>query len=165
MLNALTIAWRVLNRVSTVAAGILLMILIAECNLNIIGRYFRKPIRASYDLLSFVAVLMVAASLIPTEFSGGHVVVSTFILKLIKKRIVQRILESVSILINLAAVLLLVWTIVDYIVNISIPDKEMALTLQISCIPFRVVWALGWMLLCLGILKKLVERISQGEKK
>lgn len=165
MLTFIKIVWHFSNRISIVAAGVLLITLIVECNVNIVGRYFRTPVGASYDFLSLVGALMVAASLIPTEFNNGHVVVSSFTLGLIKNRILQTILSIFTNIINIAAVLFLVWTIINHVVYVSIPNKELAMTMKISCAPFRIGWALGWALMSLGILKKIVEGIVQKGKK
>jgi TRAP-type C4-dicarboxylate transport system permease small subunit len=147
-----------------VVGGVSLITLILECNLNIIGRYFRKPIEGSYDFLSLGAVFLIAAGLLPTELSGGHVVVSNIVRRLFKKRIIRKIYDSIICLINLCAVLWLTWAVVNYVVAESIPSGEKAMTLQISCYPFHLVWAIGLFLLALGILKRTVETITNTKR-
>lgn len=153
-------SWSLLSRVLMAVGGVSLLALILECNLNIIGRYLRKPIEGSYDFLSLGAVFLVAAGLLPTELSGGHVVVGNIVRRLFKKRIIRKIYDSIICLINLCTILWLTWAIVNHVIVESIPSGEKAMTLQISSYPFRLVWAMGLLLLALGILKRTVETIT-----
>jgi TRAP-type C4-dicarboxylate transport system permease small subunit len=157
--------YRLLNRVSMAVAGFSIIALILECNLNIIGRYVRKPIPGSYDILSLGVVFVIAASLLPVELSGGHVVVSNITSRLFKSGMIRKIYDVIMSIINLFIVLWLLGAIVYHLAAVSIPGNERAMTLQVICAPFRIAWALGVLLLALGILKKTLEIIwGKGEK-
>lgn len=148
-----------LSKVPMAIGGFFLLLLIAECNVNIVGRYLRMPIAGSYDFLSLFGVFMVAACLIITELSEGHIMISMFTFGS-SKRFLRTAHNTIVTLISIGAVLWLVWTIVHHIVKVSIPHNELAMTLEIPCAPFRIGWAIGWILLIVGLVKKLHNNLT-----
>jgi len=157
--------WRLLDKVLMGVGGASLLILIVECNVNIVGRYLRKPIEGNYDFLSLGAVFLIATGLLPTELSNGHVVVGSVVRRLFKGDSARKIYDTFLCLINLCAVLWLTWAILDHLVGVSMPAGEKAMTLHISCYPFRLVWAIGLVLLALGIIRRTVETLTNKKGK
>ena len=144
---------------ATIGGGLLIM-LVVECNLNIVGRYLRMPIEASYDFLSLFGAVMIAFCLVATEINRGHVVVSIFVISLSKKKRIRAFFDIMVQVISVCSIFWLVFAIAYHVAKISIPGNELAMTMRISCAPFRIAWALGWIMLCLAIVKNLLNTLT-----
>lgn len=159
--------WRkeYLSKLPTVIGGFFLLLLLAECGMNIVLRYLRMPIAASYDFLSLFGVFMIAPCLIITESSGGHVLISIFTFGASKNRKIGIVIDTIIKLITLSSVLLIAYAIFVHLAKVSLPNHELAMTMEIPCAIFRAAWGVGWILLFGAILVNLCYSLKKERTK
>lgn len=125
---------------------------------DVVLRFFRRPIKGTYELVSFLGALAVAFAVAHTLAQKGHVAVNLLV-RLLPKR-VQGIIESLIALFSGGLFAVIAWQCWRYGVG-SQQVGEVSLTLQLPLYPVIYAIAVGTGAVCLVCLVDLVTAISK----
>jgi TRAP-type C4-dicarboxylate transport system permease small subunit len=155
---------KILSRVITVltAVGCAFMVLsMLLIVMNIITRVFDKPIIGTYEGVKLAIGVMVSFAIGYTALKDGHVNMDMIIIRLPK--IVQKILFIITSIISLGIWGLIVWFNLLFD-GTQFLIKERTIIMEWPVYPFRYVFLLGAILMCLVFLSSIIKAIKEKSK-
>lgn len=145
---------RKLNGIAAIAIVLMMSLTCAD----VILRLFRKPIPGTYEMVSFLGVIVVSFALAHTSAEKGHVAVS-LIVRLFPKK-VQAVIESLIAVLGIILFSLIAWQSLLYGLNCQ-RAGEVSLTLQIPFYPVIYGVAFGSAAVCFVLLVDLINAITK----
>jgi TRAP-type C4-dicarboxylate transport system permease small subunit len=153
---------RVIIKVILVIGGIALMLMMAIVVGNSIGRaLFRTPIFGTIEIAGLAGVVVVAGAVGFAERERRNIVVDTAARRL--KPRTRAFTDAFTLFLSLGAVAFLFWTVFNNAIK-SIKIHEATLTTGVMIAPFKFVWAIGIIILCLFLLQHMIEAFRKGVK-
>ncbi len=137
---------RLLTNCMMVIAGIILIFMAGLTLLDVILRYFGRPIVGTYELVSFLGVAAVAFSLPRSSLMGAHVAVD-----LVVDKVSQRTRKTFRIFTRLLVFILFLiasWYFVDMGLNL-IATKTVTMSLKVPFYPVVFALALSCLAQCI----------------
>lgn len=125
---------------------------------NCISRRLGFPIYATYDLVGFLLILIVAPALAKCAVEKGHIFLSMFTEKMPQKA--QYIIEIIISLFCFAFCGVAVWALFDRALR-NMDTSLTGMTTSIPVYPFIFVEAAAVFLLCLAYLADILETINK----
>ena len=148
-----------LSRFINVTAGIAISFIMVLTVLDVILRFFRRPIVGTYELVSFAGAVVVGFAIPLTSWMRGHIYVDFFTGKLPKTA--QSIFNWITRCMGIGLFFLIGWHLIKVGMDLQ-QSGEVSLTLQL---PFYLVAygvAVSCFVQCLVLLADLVK-IFRGE--
>jgi len=129
---------------------------------DIISRLLGGAISGTYELVELLIVVAVSFALAYTALEKGHVIVEIVVSRFSQRA--QAVVKSFTYIICIVTWGLIAWA------NIGIlPEKallrERTPLLGVSYIPFRGLWTIGLILLCVVFLADLYSTLSKAVRK
>jgi TRAP-type C4-dicarboxylate transport system permease small subunit len=142
----------------SVFAGIILLFMAGLTFLDVVLRYFAKPIVGTYELVSFLGVAVVAFALPRASLMGAHVYVDLLIDKVpggLRKtfRVITRLL--VLLLFFFAA-----WYLAFMAKNFAV-TKTVTMTLKVPFYPVVFALAASSLIQCLVAVFEIIEELRR----
>jgi TRAP-type C4-dicarboxylate transport system permease small subunit len=162
MMNILKKGVGLTNRLLFGLAGICLVLMMALACSNMVMRSLGHPIKGTFELMGFFGAMVAALSLVGTQASGGHIVITIFQKRFPKP--VRIVLDMVTSVLSLVFFGLMAWQ--TWVLALGIREfEELSETLQIIYYPFILVVCLGVVALVVQIvLGTLILCTGNGEK-
>ena len=128
---------------------------------NVLARVFGRVIAGTYELTVVLIVVVAATALGYAALQKSHVVVDVITARFPKR--VQGIINSCT-----SALALILWGVITW-QSISIliqrwSDEDTEL-LHVPYYPFRILWIVGLVFLCLVLVKNIIEEFHAEEKR
>lgn len=153
----------VITKVLLVMGGIALMVMMAIVVGNSIGRaLFRTPIFGTIEIAGLAGVVVVAGAVGFTERERRNIVVDTAANRL--KPRMRALVDAFTLFLSLGAVAFLFWAVFNNAIR-SLTIREVTLTTSVLIAPFKFIWAIGIIILCLFLLQHMIEAIRKGGKR
>ncbi len=125
---------------------------------DVIGRLFKHPIFGSVELVTYLAVFVVAMALPFTHENRGHIGVELFVLKLSKKS--RAVIDIITGTAGLLLFGLVSWRMFDYAGKLQ-ESGEVSMNLQFPEYAIVFIVALSCVIFCLSIFKIILENIAE----
>ena len=125
---------------------------------DVIGRMFKHPIFGSVEIVTFLAVLVVAMALPFTHESKGHIGVELFVRKLSKRT--RAVIDLVTGSASLALFVLVAWRMFVYAFKMK-ESGEVSMNLQFPEYIIIFVVACSCVIFCLSILNAIFSNIAE----
>ena len=138
------------------AACLFGMALLTAC--DVIGRLFKHPIFGSVELVTFLAVFVVAMALPFTHEARGHIGVELFVTRLSRKT--RAIIDLVTGTASLVLFALVAWRMFEYALKMK-ASGEVSMNLQFPEYTVIFVVACSCVVFCLSILKVVLTNIAE----
>lgn len=135
----------------------LVAIMLMVCS-NVVFRIFAGVIPGTYELVEILIVVVAGFALSDTEIHHRQTRVDMVTSHLPKN--MKRWLENVSYLISLVYWAIIAWASLNITID-KAAKGETTDVLNISIIPFRVIWILGLVLICLVIIYHLSKNSKE----
>jgi TRAP-type C4-dicarboxylate transport system permease small subunit len=129
---------------------------------NIIFRFFGGVIAGTYEMVALFIVATISFSLAYTAMSHGHVVMDVLGNRLPPR--VRAIIDCFDSSVSLGLWILIAWTSV-WLLSEKLGKDEVTDLLNIPFAPFRFLWEIGLILLCLVLLIDLIKAITTATRK
>jgi len=143
--------------------AIALMVMMAIVVGNSLGRaLFRTPIFGTIEIAGLAGVVVVAVAIGFAEREHIHIVVDVLANRFTPH--IRAMADVFTLFLSLGAVAFLLWAIFSDALN-SLTLRESTLTTGVLTAPFKFTWAIGVVILCLFLLKHLVEAIRKVRKR
>jgi TRAP-type C4-dicarboxylate transport system permease small subunit len=150
-------------RVLLVVGAVALMVMMVIVVGNSLGRaFFKTPIFGAIEIAGLAGVVVVAAAVGFAEREQRNVVVDVVANRFPPRT--RALADAFTLFLNLGAVAFLLWAIFNDALN-SVTTHEITLTTGVFTAPFKFVWAIGVIILCLFLLQHLTEAIRRGGKR
>lgn len=150
---------RVSNVIGIIGVGILMLLITAD----VLGRFLlNSPIKGAVDVNEYVMIIAVFCSVAYCAVVKGHVKVDMLVSRFPERG--QAIIDSFTGIVSLVLLSLIVWSASAKLVH-SWTRDEVSLTLAIPAWPFRAVFLIGIIMLCLVILTQFVHQVARVVKK
>jgi TRAP-type C4-dicarboxylate transport system permease small subunit len=133
---------------ASMGAFFLVVIMFIICS-NVVFRIFGRVIPGTYELVEIMVVIVAGLALSDTEIHHRHTNVDMITTHLPKK--IRLWLENACHLISFVFWALIAWASVGITIDKAARGEATDL-LKISVIPFRVIWVVGLILICLVII-------------
>jgi TRAP-type C4-dicarboxylate transport system permease small subunit len=146
-------------RVMNILGIVVLMGMVALTVIDVIGRYFKRPIIGSTEITEFMMVVIVFLCLGWVAIKGKMVSVDLFTMRLSAKT--NAILNSITLSIGLVVVVLIAWQSILATLETQ-KDKVNTMILHIPAFPFMWVLSVGFCLLALVMLMLLVQNVAKA---
>lgn len=117
--------------------------------LDVLLRFFRRPIPGTYEMVGLLGALFVAFSLAETSLQKGHIAVSFLVDRFSKRK--QALIDGVNGLIAGLFFALVAFDTARYAADLR-ANGEVSMTLKVPLYPFVYCIAAGCALLCLILL-------------
>ncbi|MFP4034653.1 MAG: TRAP transporter small permease [Desulfovermiculus sp.] len=150
-----TLDW--ISRKMLLVGGFFLVAMMALTCMDVIGRMFRHPVFGSYELISFMAAVVVAATLPDAHSEKRHIGVEIVVNKLSPK--VQNVFELVTNILSLALFSLVTWRLVKYGLSMK-KSGEVSMNLKLPEYIIIFVVGFGFLVFCASIIKTLVDTVQ-----
>jgi TRAP-type C4-dicarboxylate transport system permease small subunit len=140
----------------TIAGGSLTF-LMAITILDVILRYFRRPIPGTYELVGFAGAFVVGFAIPFTSWIRGHVYVDFIIM-----RLPRRIRNAFNIATRFMVIILFFfmgWNLMKFAIDLS-RSGEVSVTLQLPFYPFTFAVGICCLLQCLVMLSDIIKIIK-----
>ena len=150
---------RVFLVIGAVALMVMMMIVVGNC----LGRaFFRTPIWGTIEIAGLAGVIVVSAAVGFAEWERRHIVVDV-VTNRFKPR-TRALVDTFTLFLSLGAVAFMLWAIFNDALN-ALRIREIALTTGVFTAPFKFIWAIGIIILCLFLLQHLIEMIRREGKR
>jgi TRAP-type C4-dicarboxylate transport system permease small subunit len=146
---------RLLVRIGNIIGitGILVMIVIIMT--NIFSRFFGESFAGTYELVQLTSVLVISFAILYTQIKKMHIVVNIVLVRLPQR--IKAICYRFACFISAGICAVLAGTCYIYAWRNWLIGEHTA-TLKIFLPPFRIVWGIGCLLLCVAFLVHMFER-------
>ncbi|MDZ7579166.1 MAG: TRAP transporter small permease [Deltaproteobacteria bacterium] len=157
-----TVDW--LNQALKILGACCLVGMMALTCVDVVGRYFGRPVFGSVELVIFMATLTTALALPYTHEVKGHIGVEILV-RLLPPRI-QTIIELATSGLSLALISLITWRMMDYAWTIRVSGQ---VSMNLEFPEHLVIYAVGFcfLIFTLLILKDIVNlswRLLKGDQ-
>jgi C4-dicarboxylate transporter DctQ subunit len=150
---------RICLTASHIAGGIL-MFLVLVLLVDVFGRFVGYPVLGSYEIVQYGFALVICFSVAYTGVEGAHIAID--LLFNIFPKTIQHFLSAVSELLSIIILSLIVWRLgSDALAAYAMGERSS--TLGIPVFFFGFALALGFALLVLVILLRLLKHIGVGK--
>lgn len=126
---------------------------------DVITRYFGVPIFGAVEVVSFMAIILLACAMPLTHIEKGHVGVDLLVRRLSPR--VQAIIDSITGLLSTVLFALVSWQMFIYAVTMK-RSGEVSMSLQFPTYILVYVTAVAFAVLSLVILTELVDNIRKA---
>ena len=148
-----------LSRFFNTIAGISLTFLMLLTVLDVILRFFKRPIVGTYELVAFSGAIVIGFSLPLTSWMRGHIFVDFFILRFSKN--VQNIFNIVTRCLVISLFFLIGWNLMKYGLDLQ-GSGEVSPTLRLPFYPVAYGLGICCFIQCLVVVCDIVK-ILGGE--
>ncbi len=148
-----------LSRWINVIAGVAITFIMLLTVLDVILRYFRRPIVGTYELVAFSGAVVVGFAIPLTSWMRGHIYVDFFTAKLPKT--LRSIFNLITRGMGIALFLLIGWNLIKVGMDLQ-QSGEVSLTLQLPFYPVAYGVAVSCFVQCLVLLTDMVK-ITRGQ--
>ncbi|MGB9919434.1 MAG: TRAP transporter small permease [Moorellales bacterium] len=121
----------------------------------ILLRFIKIGFPGSYDLTEMFTVAAVGFALFRATLEKGHVTMTLLVERLPRR--FQIISERFAWLVTLGVWALVAWAALDIALERGLGERTVGVS--IPCLPFRVLWLCGLLLLCVAALVNFIESI------
>jgi TRAP-type C4-dicarboxylate transport system permease small subunit len=142
-------------------SGGLLLATMALVVANIVSRLFGPAILGSFELSSFMMIMVIGFALVYTTMERGHTVVKIVVSRFSKRA--QAIAESFVLLIGASMWGLLTYGTLEYYLSRGLQDRTDVL--EIPLLPVRCVWGFTLLIFTLMLLIYSYKSLVQVGKK
>ena len=125
---------------------------------DVIGRMFKHPIFGSVELVTFMAVFVVAMALPYTHENKGHIGVELFVRKLSRKT--RAIIDIITGTAGLCLFVLVSWRMFIYAIKLK-ESGEVSMNLEFPEYAIVFVVAFSCVIFCLSILRMVLDNIAE----
>jgi TRAP-type C4-dicarboxylate transport system permease small subunit len=139
--------------------GVLTTMLILAVNVSI--RKLGWPVPGAYSIVTMVAVFVAFPAIIHAQFQRAHITIDTLKSKFSQRTII--ILETFADICSVAIWGFAGWVGLKYAEKMWLA-KEVLDPLRFPVAPFRFIWAIGLILLCLVILVERIQKIRNKSR-
>jgi TRAP-type C4-dicarboxylate transport system permease small subunit len=129
---------------------------------NIFFRFFGGVIAGTYEMVALFIVATISFSLAYTAMTHGHVIMDVLGSRLPPR--IRAIINSFNASISLGLWILIAWTSI-WLLSEKLATDEVTDLLNIPFAPFRFLWEIGLILLCLVLLIDLIKAITMATGK
>jgi TRAP-type C4-dicarboxylate transport system permease small subunit len=145
------------SRMYWVAGAAIIVMMLLTC-MDVILRYFRRPIPGTYELVCFLGAVAAAFAMAHTSVERGHVAVS-LVVRHFPRRI-QGLVYTVTSVFGIVLFALIAWFSVQYGNDLRVTG-EVSLTLELPFYPF--VYGVGFSaaVVCLTLFVDLFDSLRR----
>ena len=136
------------------AAGVFLLFATFTTTADVVGREFRRPIPAAFDLCSLAVALMIFFSWAHTQAKKGHVSIDLVFTRLPVR--VQAVLDLISPVIGLFIAGVIAWQAIVF-GSESLASGEFVDIIRIPLFPFKFMMFLGGLTLSCQFILDIVD--------
>ncbi len=144
---------------NSIAAVFLFMLMLLTCSDVLLRYLFNSPILGSFELTEFMMAILVGLSLAYCALQKGHVRVDLVVSVLPKRA--QAIMDSLASFAFLGLFALITWRIIPRAMQM-VENHQVTLILRIPVHPFVLIVAAGTGVLCIVLLKDLIDDLSKA---
>lgn len=148
-----------LSRLLNVIAGIAISFIMLLTVLDVILRFFRRPIVGTYELVAFTGAVVIGFAIPLTSWMRGHIYVDFFTGKLPKTA--RSVVDIMTRGMGIGLFLLAGWNLILVGMNLQ-RSGEVSLTLQLPFYPVAYGVAFACFIQCLVLIADVVK-IVRGE--
>lgn len=145
-----------------IIGGVLLVVMVALTCCDIIGRMFGYPIFGAYELVTFMAAVVVAVALGESHADDRHVGVEILYNKLPEK--VRYILDLVTNLLALALFLLVTWMMFLYGRSVM-ESGEVSMNLELPEYLLIFAVGVGFFIFSVIIIKTIIDTFNRMKER
>lgn len=145
---------RALNWCAVVSVTIMMVLTV----LDVVLRFFRRPITGTYEIVGLLGAVFVSFSLAYTSLQRGHIAVDFLVQRL--KPSAQKMVEGVTSLVCAVLFGFAAWQSVLFSGRIH-KTGEISLTLQVPLYPFVIGMSIGCSMLCVVLIMRFAGSIVQ----
>lgn len=149
------------SKIAMIIASLFLLAAMFLTVANVVLRASGGVIAGTYELTEVFIIAVAAGALGYCAYHGAHVAVDSIVVHFSGR--VRGILESLTSAIVLAAWGVITWTSTSLLINRW--GQEETELLDVSFIPFRLIWIFGLIALCLALLRDLFYGLRKAAKK
>jgi TRAP-type C4-dicarboxylate transport system permease small subunit len=128
---------------------------------NVALRFFGKPILGTYELFQLIIVVVAITGIIYAAIRGAHVCID-FVTKRIPKNTLKYVLIMSSLIILIYMIAMAWRTIYSGFLSWSTGETTSIMHYPVG--PFRLVFGLGWGVMCLVIMADLFKALVEARK-
>ncbi|GAB6194506.1 TRAP transporter small permease [Desulfocastanea catecholica] len=162
-MNQLKLLEHYIFKIFLILASMSLISMMLIVTANVIGRlFFDFPIMGSFEIAGLSGVILGGIALGYTEKERRNVTVEILVMQLPSR--IKSILDGFTLTLSLIGVGFLSWAVSKEALHAAI-NGEKTMVVGIPTFPFKIVWAIGTMILCYCILKNIIASFRKGFKK
>jgi TRAP-type C4-dicarboxylate transport system permease small subunit len=154
---------QVMMRLFLVVGAIAMMVMMVIVVGNSLGRaLFNTPIFGTIEIAGLAGVVVVSVAVGFAERENRNVVVDVVANRFAPRA--RAFLDAFTLLFSVGAVACLFWAMFDdalYAVSV----REATLTTGVVTAPFKFTWVFGIIILCLFLIRHMIEAIEKGVKR
>jgi TRAP-type C4-dicarboxylate transport system permease small subunit len=128
---------------------------------NIVLRRVWRPILGTYEIVEFLAAVVISFSLAHCAVQKGHVAVGMLVERFSKRT--QAIIDIITEIVSISIFALVAWVSFTYATS-KWQSGEVSLTLRMPFYPFIYAVCLGCVMMCLVLFVDLLKSISKVVK-
>lgn len=151
-----------ISRKMLLISGFFLVAMMALTCVDVVGRMFRHPVFGSYELISFMAAIVVAGALPDAHTERRHIGVEIIVNKLSPK--VQNVFELTTNILSLALFSIVTWRLFKYGFSMK-KSGEVSMNLKLPEYIVIFIVGFGFLIFCASIIKtlgELVQNLREG---
>ena len=149
-----------ISRVMDVVGGVVLTLMMLITVVDVILRFFSKPITGTYELVFLGGAIVIGCAIPRTSLDGGHVNVDFAIESL--PGMFKKIIMVFTRLLGITFFVLLGWNLFAYGTNLF-NKHEVSLTLHVPYYPVAYILGICAFVECLALLSGLIRTICEVE--
>ncbi len=144
------------NKMRPIGAACLVGMTALTC-VDVVGRYFRRPIFGSVELVTFMGIFVVAFALPFTHENKGHIGVEILVQRFSRKT--RAVIDMVTELVSFVFFALVTWRMVLYAFKMA-ESGEVSMNLELPEYAIIFVVALCFVAFSLIIFKDIIEKVA-----
>ena len=148
---------KIVNTMKTIGTACLVGMTLLTC-VDVVGRFFGRPIFGSVELVGFMATMAVAAALPYTHQMKGHIGVE-ILLRLFSQR-VQTIIELCTNLLSVFLFALITWRMADYAYTMQ-QSGEVSMSLEFPEYLIIYLVSVCFLIFSLLILQDICQNVAR----
>jgi TRAP-type C4-dicarboxylate transport system permease small subunit len=146
-----------------VVGAIAMMVMMVIVVGNSLGRaLFNTPIFGTIEIAGLAGVVVVAVAVGFAERENRNVVVDVVANRFAPRT--RAFVDTFTFFLSVAAVASLFWAMFDNALE-AVTVREATLTTGVVTAPFKFTWVLGIIILCLFLIRHMIEAIQKGVKR
>ena len=154
-MKLVNIASRILNYIAAVFIGLMMLVTTADVLLRYLAN---RPIMGGVEIVELMMVLIVFPALAWCALSDGHVKVDLVMQRFPGR--VQSVVDIITYIAGLSVCIIILWRAVSESLYIQQLDMTTSL-LNIPIFPFYWIIAIGYILLSIVIVIKIIQKIPE----
>lgn len=129
---------------------------------EIVARFFYRPIEGTYEIVGFLAAIMISLAMAYTQVERGHIAIEILVSRLAKRT--QATIDAINWFISIILFALITWRLCVYAADLR-HTGQLSATLWWPLYPFVYVVALGSAGLCLVLFVDFYKSLLQVIRK